>query len=330
MSGIRRQITRLTALLCAAALLTLCGCSLGERKAVMSINGVAISNDVATYFLDKAYADGGNSGTYEAVSDNAGKLAARYFKTNSYAHAENLSLTMAQKAAVSEKVSGYWGVYGQYYEKIGVTRATLTKIFTADAYRDALVLHLYGKGGRSEIDETRLFAQFRTEYIVFQVINGYFTATDEYGVSRPLTDAETEAIVIKFQNMANLINAGEKTMEEAAEYLAASGYRSSAQTVILGRGDAGYPSGFFDKVQATPARKATVIGTSDYIFLVRRGDADSGSEYFAEKRDEMVRAIVGDQIDTLIENYMQTTVELDAGAARPYFSIIQQEKGETT
>jgi alpha-L-rhamnosidase len=45
MSGIRRQITRLTALLCAAALLMLCGCSLGERKVVMTVNGVAISDD---------------------------------------------------------------------------------------------------------------------------------------------------------------------------------------------------------------------------------------------------------------------------------------------
>lgn len=324
----KRILSLLTAVCCLLSLLIFSGCGVLKKDPAISVNGVEISNDVFTYFLDCATVELGIEAPYDALVDKAEALAGTYFKTNSLAHRQGLSLTTAEKASVSEKVSAYWSFYGEYYTKIGVTRETLTKVFTADAYRDALLLHYYGTGGEEEIPLSRLYAQFRTNYIVFQSITGYFTRTDINGHTVRITENESEALILKFQNISAMVNAGEQDMEQAADFLAEAGYKSSVQTVILHKDDTSYPAGFFQKVQSIEARNATVIGTSDYIFLVLRGDADATSGYFNEKRTEMIKDIVGDGIDTKIENSLTVEVKVTDSVAKGYHSLITQAKLE--
>lgn len=326
---IKRILSLLIALCTLISLATFSSCSLTEKGTAMEINGVEISDDVFTYFLDLAVVDLGVDAPYKSLKEKASVYAQTYFKTNSLAKKEGITLTIAEKAKVSEKVGAYWNLYGEYYNKIGVTRETLTKIFTADSFRDALLIHYYGTGGDLEIPLSRLYAQFRTNYIVFQAITGYFTETDLNGNTKKIDKTASEALILKFQNMAAMVNAGEQTMEDAADFLAESGHQSSVQTVVLHKDDTSYPAGFFQKVQSTEARLATVIGTSDYIFLVLRGDADTNSDYFKEKKPEMIKIIVGDEIDTKIESSLTTETKITDSIAKGYFSLISDEKGDT-
>ena len=313
---------------CVISALTLSGCSAADKATAMEINGVEISDDVFSYFLDKAVVDLGVDAPYNSLKEKAAAYAETYFKTNSLAHSQGVTLSTAEKAAVSEKVNAYWRIYGKYYSKIGVTKETLTKIFSADSFREALLVHYYGTGGEEEIPTARLYAQFKTNYIVFQAITGYFTETDLNGQTVKIDETESEALVLKFQNMAAMVNAGEQTMEEAADFLGESGYQSSVQTVVLRKDDNSYPAGFFEKVQSTEARLATVIGTSDYIFLVLRGDADTGSTYFNDKKTEMIEIIVGDEIDTKIENSLTVETKINNSLAKGYLALIEEEKGD--
>lgn len=294
----------------------------------MEINGVEISDDVFTYFLDLAVVDLGVDAPLKSLKEKATVYAETYFKTNSLAHSRGISLSTAEKAAVSEKVNAYWGIYGEYYLKIGVTKETLTKVFSADAFREALLVHFYGTGGEEEIPLARLYAQFKTNYIVFQAITGYFTTTDINGQTVKISETEKEALVLKFQNMSAMVNAGEQNMEEAADFLAESGYQASVQTVVLHKDDTSYPAGFFEKVKNTEARLATVIGTEEYIFLVLRGDADTKSSYFNEKRTEMIEIIVGTEIDEKIEKSLVAKTKIDNALANSYYSLISKEKGD--
>ena len=293
----------------------------------MEINGVEISDDVFTYFLDLAVVDLGVDAPLKSLKEKATVYAETYFKTNSLAHSQKISLSTAEKAAVSEKVNAYWGIYGEYYLKIGVTKETLTKVFSADAFREALLVHFYGTGGEEEISLSRLYAQFKTNYIVFQAITGYFTTTDINGQTVKISETEKEALVLKFQNMSAMVNAGEQNMEEAADFLAESGNQASVQTVVLHKDDTSYPAGFFEKVKNTEARLATVIGTEEYIFLVLRGDADTKSSYFNEKRTEMIEIIVGTEIDEKIEKSLVAKTKIDNALANSYYSLISKEKG---
>ncbi len=323
----KQTIALLCAISCLCSILVFSGCAITDEKPAMTINDVAISNDIFTYFLDLATVEMDKEASFDAIREKAKTYAATYFKTNTLAHNEGIVLSTAQKAQVSEKVNAYWSIYGNYYTKIGVSRETLTKVFTADSFRSALLLHYYGTGGEEEIPLTRLYAQFKTNYIVFQSITGYFTTTDAYGKTERISENESEALILKFQNMATMVNAGEQNMEEAADFLSSTGYQSSAQTVILHKDDTSYPKGFFEKVQATEARLATVIGTTDYIFLVLRGDADTNSEYFKEKKPEMIEIIVGDEIDTKIANSLNTDIKVVNNIAVGYYNLIMNEKG---
>ncbi len=325
---IKHGLSLLLCLLCLWSVVCLPSCSLIEDEAAMTINNVDISNDVYTYFLDLAVVELGIDAPFNALNDKASALASTYFKTNTLAHKEKISLSTAEKASVSEEVNAYWSLYGKYYSKIGVTKETLTKVFTADAYRDALLIHYYSTGGAEEIPVSRLYAEFRTKYIVFQAITGYLTRTNETGASVSIPENEKEALILKFQNMAAMVNAGEQDMEQAADFLSESGYQGSVQTVILHKDDTSYPAGFFKKVQGLEARRAKVIGTESFIFLVLRGDADVNSDYFREKTPEMIENIVGNEIDAKIEASLKAKTDINSSAARGYFSLIKNGKSE--
>ena len=324
----KRILSCILAICCLISTLVFSGCSLSDKGTAMEINGVEISDDVFTYFLDLAVVDLGVDAPLKSLKEKATSYAETYFKTNSLAHSQGVTLSIADKKAVSERVNAYWGFYGEYYTNIGVTKETLTKIFTADAFREALLVHYYGTGGEEEIPLARLYAQFKTNYIVFQAITGYLTQTNLNGQTVKINETEKEALVLKFQNMAAMVNAGEQNMEQAADFLAESGYQGSVQTVVLHKDDTSYPPGFFEKVKSTESRRATVIGTEEYIFLVLRGDADTKSTYFDEKRTEMIEIIVGDEIDEKIEKSLMVETKIDNSLANGYYSLIAKEKGD--
>lgn len=293
----------------------------------MKINDVSISEDVFVYFLDCATVDLGGDATYEALKEQTIALANKYYKTNSLAHAEGIVLTTGQKADVSKEVNSTWTIFGDYYENIGITRETLTKIFTADAYRDALLLKYYGAGGPREISETRLFASFHTNYVVFQAITGYLTQTDENGNKKPLGKSDAETLVLKFQNALTAVNSGEQTMEEAAVHLTSTGVQSSVQTVVLHKDDTSYPAGFFQKLQNLKTKQASVIGTNEYIFLVLRGETNITSQYFQNQKEAIIKDVASQDIDNLINKAYVVNTTVDDEMAESYLTIIQTEKG---
>ncbi len=304
------------------------GCDTFEKRSAVSLNGVEISDDVFTYFLDKATVDLGLDADHRAIREQTLAHLSTYFKTNSLAHAHGIELTIGEKASVSQKVNDYWLVYDQYYTKIGITKETLTKIFTADAYRDKLVLAYYGTGGVKEIPVSRLYASFRTNYIIFQAITGYFTRTDEAGNTVRIPQNEIESLLLRFQSMADVVNSGEKTMDEAADYLAEAGIQSAVQTVILHRDDDSYPEGFFEKVQTIDTRYAAIIGTNDFIFLVLRGEADANSDFFNDKKIEIIKSIVGNSIDEIIEGAYEVKGDVSGATFNSYLQLIKDVKGE--
>lgn len=304
------------------------GCDAFKKKNAVALNGVEISDDVFTYFLDKATVDLGVNAAQKAIKEQTLAYMSTYFKTNSLAHAHGIELTIAEKTSVSERVNDYWLVYDQYYEKIGITKETLTKVFTADAYRDRLILAYYGTGGTKEIPLTRLYASFRTNYVLFQAITGYFTKTDEAGNTVRIPQNEIESLLLRFQSMADVVNSGEKTMDEAADYLAEAGIQSAVQTVILHKDDDSYPEGFFEKVQSIDTRYAAIIGTNDFLFLVLRAEADVNSEFFNSKKIEIIKSIVGDGIDQIIEGAYEVDSSVSSATFNSYLQLIKEVKGE--
>lgn len=316
------------ALCCFLSVGLLSSCGASGKNTVVSINDVPISNDVFIYFLDNATVNLGTDADYSALESQTVALIYRYYKTNSLAVKEGISLSTAEKAAVADKVDATWSIYGDYYKKIGVKRETLTKVFTADAYRDALMLKYYGEGGSMEISEGQLYANFQTNYVVFQAITGYLTQTDEYGNTTPLSQNDAETLVLKFQNILKTVNSGEQTMEEAAAYLVSTGLPGAVQTVVLHKDDASFPEGFFEQIQALEKRTATIVSTNEYIFLVIPGEITAQSQYFRDTKNEILLTFAEEGIDIIIDNSIPVTGSVDSERGAGYLEIIRYEKGE--
>lgn len=326
LNRIKRPLSMVLVLCLLASVALLSGCSAIVQKSTVTVNDVAISEDVFIYFLDEATVRLGIASDYSDVEKVAMELVNRYFKTNSLARAEGIALNTAQKAEVSEKVNSTWVMYGDYYQNIGITRETLTKVFTAEKYREALMMKFYGKGGIQEISETRLYASFNVNYTVFQAITGYLTTTDGAGNKTAISKGEAETLILKFQNILNMVNSGEQTMEQAVEYLASTGVQSSVQTVVLHKDDTSYPEGFFQKIQTLQPRNATIISTNEYLFLVLRGETNMQSQFFEQMKPEMIMDIADDSIDGVIDGAYIVNNTINKETAESYFDIIRYEK----
>ncbi|MBR5442455.1 MAG: hypothetical protein IKV44_05835 [Clostridia bacterium] len=330
--GVLNRIKRPLALalvLCTLASVTLLsGCSAVVQKSTVTVNNVAISEDVFIYFLDEATVRLGIASDYTELEKVTMELVNRYFKTNSLARSEGIALNTAQKAEVSEKVNSTWVMYGDYYKNIGITRETLTKVFTAEKYREALMIKFYGKGGIQEISETRLYAHFNVNYTVFQAITGYLTTTDGAGNKSAISKGEAETLILKFQNILNMVNSGEQTMEQAVEYLASTGVQSAVQTVVLHKDDTSYPEGFFKKIQSLQPRNATIISTNEYLFLVVRGETNMQSQFFEQMKAEMIMDIADDSIDGVIDGAYIVNNTINKETAQSYLDIIRYEKSK--
>jgi hypothetical protein len=306
----------------------LSSCGKSSKNNVVTINDVEISNDVFLYFLDSATVALGLDAEYSALESHTIALIYRYFKTNSLAHKENISLSAEEKAGIADKVDATWSVYGEYYSQIGVKRETLTKIFTAEAYRSALMLKYYGKGGSKEVSEGQLYASFQANYVVFQAITGYLTETDEYGVTTPLSQNDAETLILKFQNILKTVNSGEQTMEQAAEYLRSTGLPGAVQTVVLHKDDPSYPADFFEQIQKLEKRTATIVSTKEYIFLVVPGEINASSQYFKNVRDEILLTFAEDGIDKIIDDSIPVTGSIDSALGESYLKTIRNKKGD--
>ena len=105
-SAVKRIISLYLIVCCLFSVVALSGCDSMKKESAVSLNGVEISNDVFTYFLDKATVELGLDAEPKALREHTLAQLSKYFKTNTLAKAHGIELTIAEKAAVSERVNG--------------------------------------------------------------------------------------------------------------------------------------------------------------------------------------------------------------------------------
>ena len=144
--------------------------------AKVRINGTKIDNEVYAYFEDLC--DENEAEIKKAIS--------RYVTINSEFYNRNLSLTPAQKSALSLKVDDLWHLYGIYYQKEGISKQTLYKIETSKFYEDVLLDYYYGQGGVEPVSEEVIKKHFKSNYIAISYATEYLFNIDETGATVPM------------------------------------------------------------------------------------------------------------------------------------------------
>lgn len=301
-STFKRAIRLTAAFLVITALLSaLPACAIGSETAVVSVNGVAIDNEIFRYFLSEAYLSADSRADSEDIFTSAAEKCVKYVAVNSEFKNRGLILTNVGKALMNSEATPLWNVYRDYYNEIGVSKTTFVKIKQSEAYANALRTDIFDTGGEKQISEDLIKNYFAKNYVGFRALAGYFTAIDDNGNTVRLSSDKIEEIKKNFTNAANRINAGSDIEEEAVlMYPASSEAELETDFVFLSRKDDGnYPEGFIDAVLELPYNKAEVLTFEDYIYIVIRSDITGDSQpYYKESRYDCFMAVT----DSLMES----------------------------
>ena len=291
------------ALLAVLIIFSFCSCT-AEKKSVLAISGTEINNEIFTYYADKVIQRPADYGLNENPVDSDVKTAAineckKYLAANTKFRDAGITLSSSQKTDIAQRVNDFWIRFENHYKEIGVSKQTLTKIFTSDTYADALFTETYDKGTDNAAAEKKIQDYFYNNFICFRTVCAYFTASD--GVT-PLTQAEKNDLLAAFDGYAK--NAGE--IESFAETVNAAGYPLS-NTILLKKGSDGYPDGFYEKVYAQTDNTVQVIVYDECVFAVIKENLKSkGEGLYANYRTSCISDLYSAQSDAETEKYIAT------------------------
>ncbi len=296
--------------------LTACNKNKNDEKAILSVGNAKVPTDVFAFYLDETMQFKGSDYSEEQAIADAEVLATRYIKINTEFNRRNAALSSSEKAEIATDVNNNWNVYKKYYEKIGVSKETLTKVMTSDKYAEKLTTLVYGKGGENEKSLDSQKAYYNENYIAFKVINAYLTGEKE----------EDDATIKTFQDLKAKIKDDVTIDTVNAEYLTSLGENpdSEMDITVMKKGSELYTEDFFNKVHALNSGEITIITSEDFIFLVQKID---GSSLFNTYQSTILAAMAGDDFKTYVDGlYKEDTVSSNASMEKSCYNTIEKAK----
>lgn len=304
----------LAALLAVFMIFSLCSCG-QSKKTVLTISGTEINREIFTYYLDKVISRPTDYGLTDNPDDKDVKAAViteckKYLAANTEFRDAGLSLSSAEKVEISQTVNDFWVRFENHYKEIGVSKQTLTKIFTSDAYSDAIFTETYDKGTGNAAAEKEIQDYFYNNYISFRTVCAYFTAAD--GVT-PMTQIEKNELLAAFEGY---VQTSGNDVDSFSEAVNNAGYPLS-NSILLKKGSDGYPDGFFEKVYSQTDNTVQLIVYDECIFaVVKENLKGKGEGVYANYRSSCINDLYSAEADRKTEDYIATlTVEENGNAA---------------
>lgn len=284
---------------------TACSKTIAEEKSALTVGDANVSAGVFAYYLDAQIkiASGESPSKSDAIKA-AEASCANYVKINTEFQKRKLSLNSAEKATVAANVEEIWNFYGGYYESIGVSKETLTKIKTSEQYNEKLISSVFGAGGESEISEDAMKTYFNDNYVFFKFITAEFSSDEE--ANKTVKDTLTElagTIGTEDEETGETI-----TMDDVNASFAEKigGTASALETTAMKSDSTDFPSGFFSDVKAMDNGTQKVLTYSDNIFLVEKVD---GSGAFSDYKSAILDLLTNSDYDSLMKkNYSNIKV----------------------
>ena len=284
------MLKKITALLTAFCLcFALSSCSVFQAdEAVVTVSGAEVDKEIFAYYFDKVVARPSNYGLDEKASardcaDKAVELCTRYVTVNTLFRKYNLRLTPSQKFSIADDVGNRWTCYGNHYKKIGVSRATISKIITNETYEDTIFTTLFDNS--DEEAEKKVKKYFAENYIIFRAVCGYFITTDAAGSDIEMSAAEKDKVEAQFRSLTEKIE-DISGLESAANEL---NYTASSPILLKKTQCEGYPDGFFEDVNSLQDETASVLRYDDCIFIIWKYNPADREEEYAACRSQCVK-----------------------------------------
>ena len=284
-------------ILCAAVCFgMLCSCS-AKKQTVLNIGQAEVDNEVFAYFYSEVYAaaerEGADLLATDVLIDAAVKKCCEYVASTTLFNTLQLSLSTDNKKNIANLAEAEWMLYGDYYSDAGISKQTVTKIFEAKEYRTQLLLYYFGEGSEYEVTEDEIEYYFDLSYVAFKAINGYLTTTDENGTTVPLSEEEIASLKASFEDKRSKLASG--------MLFADINDGNDVESTFSSVSNSAYPEGFLEQVATLGYDKPAVIEAGDYIFLVVRVDAKSGSDnYYSTYRTKYIEDLRGEMLTDML------------------------------
>lgn len=307
-----------------------CACSGdgGEPDIAMTVGSAEIGSDIFAYYLDVVLQDSDESLSEEDAIKQAEALCSEYVKVNTEFKTQKLSLSSSSKSTYANDVNNLWSIYGGYYESIGVSKETLTKIKESEAYKERIVTAMYGTGGEKEVSEEDQKAYFNSNHVFFKAISVYLYTTDSSGNVVKLSDSDLEALKTKFDSMKssisseNTIDAVNKAYEEENGGTA----ESEMQVLSTAKSSDLYPEGFFEDVAKMETDAIQVLTYDNYYFLVQKKSADS---YFSDYSYSNLLEMISDEFTKELDSrYTKLKSDGNSGTEKTCYKTVIKVKSK--
>ncbi len=228
----------------------------------ISVDGERISSGVYAYYYSTS---GDRDKTIEkCMSDIA---AQRLMKD------EGITLSANYKRLVAEETDSKWSMFSAYYESIGVTKQDITTALTGQYNKKELLDYYYGEKGKEAVSTEKIKSRLDKTYVGFKAIEASYMKLSGMGESVSLSDAEKKKLKSRFEAMAESINKGTMTINDANKsYNESIGIivTQNPETALIKKGDVLYSDSFFDEVSKLGKGKAGVIESGNTVYLVQR------------------------------------------------------------
>ncbi len=294
----------ISVLLLTVILLTLCACS-EKLTAALVISGTPIDAEIFTYYADKVSARPADYGlgkkpSADDIKRSAIELCKKYIATNTQFRDMQISLSAAEKTSVSQGVNDLWLRFENHYNKLGVSKQTLTKIQTAKAYEDKIFTVSYDRGTGDAAGEGKLKDYFYDNYVSFRTVCAYFTSAD--GKSQMPQQQKNDLTADLNASASMMYN----SVDDFVTAMQEKGYSVSDSLVIKRESD-GYPDGFFEKVFEQKAGTVRIIEYDECVFAVFKEDLKSkGDGVYANYRSACITDLYSADYDAKLDEYIST------------------------
>nr|MCR4925405.1 hypothetical protein [Clostridiales bacterium] len=294
------------AVFCVLVLICLLLCSCGKSSYALDIGNTRIDSEIYAYYLDRAISEN-QKATFEEQKAIAKNMCAEYIAVNTKMAEYKLSATATQKNDISSTVNALWRLYYNYYEKIGVSKQTLIKIYESQAYKITLLLAFYDTNGFTPVSEEQIKNHFTNNFIVFKSINDYLTVTDSDGNYVAMTGDALTQKQTSFKAMADKIQ-GEVTIDTVyGEYMTAQGQTATEiATSVISKDSNNYPQGFFERVKAIAENDADAVTLGNYIFCVQHLNCFSDdNRYYNLYRQDCLISLVSNDFEKILDKWTE-------------------------
>lgn len=227
-------------------------------------------------------------------------------------HLDDITRFNAEQGAIND-----WSTYKETFTPYGITRDDYQYVgYDYNAKFSAIFEAIYGKGGEQEVPQEELDKYFAENYAAVD----YIVAETVNADGSTMTDEEIDALVKQFQGFAKQINAGEMTMNQAAnkykgietaegeeEPTEGNGLYTYIGSLTSSTATSQFPADFITGIKKAKADTAYALDLSDegYVILYTKGDDEAAkAAFFNEEAEAYEQNMFQILVDMKQEDYI--------------------------